>query len=57
MSHPKYSLVFDFRGQKLRLTIFRLFRMFKWSVSLTKLEKVSNGNAREGSAKERNEER
>ena len=40
MAHPKYSLTFDFRGQKLRLVVYRLFHLFGWSISLTKLEKV-----------------
>jgi hypothetical protein len=34
----KYSLTFKFREQPLRLTIYRLFRLFGWSIALTRTE-------------------
>lgn len=52
----KYSLTFQLRGQTLRLTVYRLFKVFGFGFSLTKLEKVSNdeetGDARKSRAKE-----
>ena len=38
MAHRKYSLIFKFREQPLRLTIHRLFRLFGWSIALTRIE-------------------
>lgn len=43
MALPKYSLTFTIRGDKLRLTVYRLFKLFGYGLALTKLEKVSDG--------------
>ena len=43
MPKHSYSLVFQLKGQKLRLTVYRLIKIFKYSLALTRLEKVSDG--------------
>lgn len=34
-----YSLAFTLKGQPLRLRVYRLLKLFGWSIALTRLEK------------------